>query len=212
MSPRVVPVLASAVVALALAGCTGATPPTSASPALPPASSVSTSSTPTPLPTSRPDTGDVAGAGTGPELSVEPIGADAIGATLTDPAAKAWQIVVAGTGDRSGDRWVLRLETGDVGPVITSTETVGGLTGEPVDRTWLADGSGAARVCSAVLPVCVEAAGLRLPQDGDGTLSARLVVTAPSVPMTVAGATATWPGEPFVLGAWTTTEAFPWGS
>lgn len=215
MSARVAPVLAPVVVALALAGCTGAAriaPPAPSAPSFVTSWFPRSSSAPAPLPASQPDTGDVAGASTGPELSIEPFGTDTIAATVTDPAAKAWRFVVAGTGDRSGDQWVLQVETGDVGPVVTSIETVGGLTREPVDRTSLVDGSPAARVCSVVLPVCVEAIGLRLPQDGDGTLLARLVVTDPAVPLAVTGATATWAGEPFVLGPWTSTAAFPWGS
>lgn len=210
MSPRVAPVLAFAVVSFAVAGCTGAA---SAAPSAPPtpSSSIPTAPVPTRVPTSSPDTGDVT-VGTGPELSVEPRGTGAIAATIADPAAKAWRIVVTGIGDQGGDQWVLEVETGDVSPMITTTETVAGVTGEPVDRSSLADGTGPARVCSTVLPACVEAAGFRLPDNGDGMLSARLVVTDPAASLAVTGATATWPGEPFVLGPWTTTEAFPWGS
>jgi hypothetical protein len=151
----------------------------------------------------------VDGSGT-PELSIEPAGAQAIRVTLADPAAKAWRVVVTGTGSRAADRWVVEVETGDVGPAITTTDTIAGTAGEPQEQPGLEAGDARARICSTVLPVCIVAATVVLPDAGNGTLVLELVRTDAATALGVAAATAGWPADPFVLGPWTTTEAFPW--
>jgi hypothetical protein len=162
-----------------------------------------------PLPTATPDSGNV-DAPVAPELSVEPQTANTIGVTLVDKNAKAWQIVVHGTGDRASNSWVLSIETGDVAPVITTTETKKGVEAQPEEQPSLEMGVTTGKVCSTSLPMCVRLASVRLPRSGNGTLVLALTRTDPAAAMSVAGATARWPTDPFVLGPWTTTEAFPW--
>ncbi len=214
MSPRIAPALA--VVGIVLAGCAGAAVGPVGPVAVVPASpSLATTPDPTAVPapaTLRPDSGDVAADPSGPQLSVEPVASQTIRVTLVDPAAKAWRLAVEGTVDHAGDGWVLQVETGDTGPVITTTETAAGVERQPIEQPALESGGSRGRVCSTVLPVCLRAATVRLPADGDGTLVAELVRTDAAHPLRVAGSTATWPTDPFVLGPWTTTEAFPWGS
>ena len=57
-------------------------------------------------------------------------------------------------------------------------------------------------------------AGRRLPRvappRGNGTLVVQLVRTDPSSALAASAATASWSTDPFVLGPWTTTAAFPW--
>ncbi len=47
--------------------------------------------------------------------------------------------------------------------------------------------------------------------EGDGLFSVRLDLPEAQVPLVIRGGTATWDGEPFVLGPWHDTEAFAWG-
>jgi hypothetical protein len=214
MSPRVTPLFA--VLTVVLAACTGAMAP--AAPGLSAASPAAThavaSPAPTPsaspAPTASADTGNVNAPGT-PDLSIEPAGAQAIRVTLVNPDAKAWRVIVTGTGSQAADAWTLDVETGDVGPVITTTETAAGVVGDPLEQPGLEAGDPAGRVCSAALPVCVVAKSVVLPDGGNGTLVLELVRTETSVALAVSAATAGWPTDLFVLGAWTTTEAFPWG-
>jgi hypothetical protein len=214
MSPRVTPLFA--VLALALAACTGATAPTmpsrpSVSPVpTRPVASPAAAPTGTPAATASADSGNVNAPGT-PDLSIEPVGAQAIRVTLVNLDAKAWSVSVAGTGNQAADAWILDVETGDVGPVITTTEAAAGVAGDPVEQPGLEAGDPAGRVCSTTLPVCVVAKSIVLPDGGNGTLVLELLRTDTSVALAVSAATATWPTDPFVLGPWTTTEAFPWG-
>lgn len=224
MSPRFAPVVALIAVALALAACSGSGtasgtgPPSfvalaAPAPAKPAATAapIATAAAPTARPraTATPDTGNVEAPIT-PELSIELQTANTIGVTLVDRSAKAWQIVVRGTGDRASDRWVLTVETSDVAPVITTTDTKGGVEAQPVEQPGLEMGVTTGKVCSASLPMCVRLASVRLPHGGNGTLVLALTRTDPAAAMAVAGATARWPSDPFVLGPWTTTAAFPW--
>ncbi len=212
MSPRLAPLLAAFIALLAAAACAssaGLSAPPSRAPGrsfaavdVPPASLAPTA-------TRSPDAGNVDGVSY-PELSVERVGEETIQATIRDPAAKAWRLVIAGIGSRAGDRFELAVETGDVRPSITATEIGDDHVVGEMDLSAFADGTGAAGGCHRTLPVCVDSSGFRLPSDGDGAFSVRLTVTDPTVPMTVTGATATWPGEPFILGPWTSTEPFPW--
>jgi hypothetical protein len=213
MSPRVTPLLAA--LSLALVACTSAAAPaapsqagqTSATPN--PAHTTAPTSATTPAATASADTGNVSSVVT-PDFSVEPVGAQTIRVTLVDPNAKAWSFTVAGTGSRAPDAWTVVVETSDVAPAITTTERVAGVAGDPVEQVGLETGDAKGRVCSAVLPVCVIGRTVVLPDGGTGTLVLELVRTDGSVPLAVVGSTAGWPSDPFVLGSWTTTEAFPW--
>lgn len=221
MSPRVAPVLAASLALIVVAGCGASVAPASIvpSPATPthapstqPVTPTAPVPTPVPVATASPDAGNVDGSGSGPELTIEMVSGDTIRATLDDPAAKAWRLVVAGVGERAGDRWEILVETNDVGPAITATEVRAGRVVDTMDLSGFADGTAAAGGCHGTLPVCLSSDGFRLPQDGDGRFSVQLVLPEPGTPLTITGGTATWPGEPFVLGPWTDTEPFPWGA
>jgi hypothetical protein len=219
MIPRSAPALVTALaLGAALAACGAAVAPSpSARPVAQaplPTPVLSPVVTPVPTPASTPAptpiTGDVDGAIGGPELTIEALDDHTIIATLEDPAAKAWRLVVAGTGDRSGERWDLVVETGDIGPVITATEVRNGVAADVLDLTGFWDGTATAGGCHSTLPVCVDADGFDVPE-GDGRFSVRLQLPESGVPLTVTGGTATWDGEPFILGPWRETIAFPWG-
>ena len=235
MPVRIAPVVLATLALLAVAACSAAAPasPSSASPSFAP---IAQAPDPTPIATpthgpdpvvpvvdpvpdpvdspsaTPPDTGDVDGATGAPELTVEDVSADTIQVALVDPVAKAWRLVVAGTGDLATDRWEILVETGDVGPLITATEVRNDKVVDTMDLTGFGDGTAAAGGCHPLLGVCLDSDGFSLPADGNGTFSVRLTLLGPSHPLSVRGGTAGWPSEPFVLGPWTDTEAFPWGS
>ena len=224
MSARTAPALLASLALLAVAGCASAAPaaPASTAPSFTPvaqaprptpiaAPTVSPRQLPTPDPTASPITGDVEGNTGGPELTVEDVSSDTIEVTLGDPAAKAWRLVVAGTGDRAHDRWEIVVETSDVQPVITATEVRNDKVVDVMDLSGFDDGTAAAGGCHPSLGVCLDSDGFSLPADGNGAFSVRLSLQGATVPLTVRGGTAGWPAEPFVLGPWTDTEAFPWG-
>ena len=223
---RPTPVVIVAILAVGLVGCssTPAAPvaPVSPSPSAAaersavtlPASPKPSPATPTAGPTATPDSGNV-NAPVTPALSVETVGAVAIRVTLADPAAKAWRVTVAVPGSAGGPAsatWALTLETGDVAPVITTTDAQDGVAGEPKEQPGLEAGAGTGRVCSVAVPVCVRAASVVLPRDGNGTLVLELGRADTATDLSVTGATAGWTTDPFVLGPWTSTEAFPWGA
>ena len=221
MSPRVAPVLAASFALIVATACGASAAPASIvpspvapthAPSTQPATPTAPVVMPTPVPaaTAVTDAGNVDGSGSGPELTIEMVNGDTIRATLDDPAAKAWRLVVAGVGERAGDRWEILVETGDVGPAITATEVRDGRVVDVMDLSGFADGTAAAGGCHGTLPVCLSSDGFRLPQDGDGQFSVQLVLPEPGTPLSITGGTATWPGEPFVLGPWTNTEPFPW--
>ena len=143
-------------------------------------------------------------------LSVENVDADTIQVTLEDSAAEAWRLVVAGTGAQADDRWEILVETGDIEPLISAREIRGGNVVDVLDLTGFGSGTAAAGGCHSTLPVSLDSTGFSLPADGDGTFSVRLDLPEAGVPLTIRGGTAGWPAEPFVLGPWTDTEAFPW--
>ena len=207
MSPRFAPVFAASLVLLVVAACAAQAdaPATLGSPDPTPIA------WPSPDPaTPRPDAGNVDGI-VYPELTIEAADADTIKVAITDPAAKAWRLVVAGAGALSGERLEILVETGDVGPSILATEVRDGVVVGEMDLSGYVDGTAAAGGCNGTLPVCVDSDGFRLPSDGDGTLAIRLTLIDAGTPLTVTGGTAGWPGEPFILGPWTDTEPFPWG-
>jgi hypothetical protein len=211
MAPRLAPVIAVTIALLAVAACAStaptATPPTS-SPE--PTSTPGPSATPVePVATASPDSGNVDGRRY-PELTVEALGPDAVRVTIADPAARAWRLVIAGTGAGAGDRLDLVVETGDTGPSIIAAEVRGGAVVDEMDLSGYADGTAAAGGCHRTLAVCVDSDGFRLPADDDGTFSVRLAVVDSGPPLTITGGTATWPAEPFILGSWTDTEPFAW--
>lgn len=217
MSPRFSIALAASLALVAVAACSGAssTPVPST-----PAPSVAHGPVPTPvavpsqpaapIPTSTPIIGGVDGDAGGPELTIETLDADTIVATLRDPEAKAWRLVVSGTGELGGERWEIVVETGDTGPVITATEIRGGEVADVLDLTGFYDGTAAAGGCHSSLPVCLDSDGFRVPE-GDGLFSVRLDLPEAQVPLVIRGGAAAWDGEPFVLGDWHDTEAFAWG-
>jgi hypothetical protein len=225
MPARIAPVLLAALAVVALAGC-AASAPSSTAPSFTPvaqaprptpiaAPTLTPDAPRTPAPTATPEdspvVGDVDGSAGGPELTVEDLDADTVQVTLVDPSAKAWRLVIAGTGARAGDRWEIEVETSDIDPVITATEIRGGKTVDELDLSGFADGTAAAGGCHPSLAVCLDSDGFSLPTHGDGAFSARLDLQGAAVPLTIRGGTAGWPAEPFVLGPWTDTEAFPWG-
>jgi hypothetical protein len=222
MPARTAPVVLATLALLAVAGCGAAVPVSS-----PSFTPIEQAPLPTPiaLPTVAPDArpsptdvpaptaiaGDVDGNTGGPELTVQDVDPSTIQVTLQDPAAKAWRLVIGGTGDRSLDRWEIDVETGDVEPVITATEIRNDAVVDTMDLTGFGDGTAAAGGCHASLGVCLDSDGFSLPSDGNGTFSVRLTLQGDaSEALTVRGSTAGWPAEPFVLGPWTDTEAFPW--
>jgi hypothetical protein len=222
MPARTAPLILATLALLAVAGCAASAPASS-----PSFTAVAQAPRPTPiaLPTVAPDPrpspteapsptairGDVDGNTGGPELTVEDVDASTIQVTLRDPAAKAWRLVIGGTGDRSLDRWEINVETGDVEPIITATEIRNDAVVDTMDLTGFSDGTAAAGGCHGSLGVCLDSDGFSLPSDGNGTFSVRLTLQGDaSEALTVGGGTAGWPAEPFVLGPWTDTEAFPW--
>ena len=230
MSPRVAPILAASLALVIVAACGASVPPPSAVPvtavpvpveptrvpspgslaSIPPVVTTAPGASAPPAGTAPSGAGNVDGTGTGPELTIEMVRGDTIRATLDDPSAKAWRLVVAGAGKQARDRWEILVETGDVAPVITATEVRDGHTVDVMDLSGFADGTAAAGGCHRTLPVCLSSDGFRLPQDGDGRFSVQLVLPEPGTPLSITGGTAAWPGEPFVLGPWTDTEPFPW--
>jgi hypothetical protein len=222
MSPRFAPAIVASLALILVAGCAGvassaalpATPSTPASHATDPTPFPVPAVTPDPEPSATPvigDTGDVDGAKGGPELTIVPVDANTIQATIKDPEAKAWRLTIAGTGELGGERWEILVETGDITPIVTATEISGGKVVDVMDLTGFGDGTAAAGGCHSTLPVCIDSDGFRLPDGGDGLFSVRLDLPQAQVPLVIRGGTAAWDGEPFVLGPWHDTEPFPWG-
>ena len=217
MPSRFAPVIAAAVVLFAVAACAGAVvspaSPTAARPsiAVPDPTPVPTA-TPEPTPTPSVNAGDVESQGRGAELTVEFPKPDLLDVTLEDSEAKAWRVIVTGTGDRATDRMEVVVEAGDVGPVITATEVQQGEVVGSIDLSNYFDETMAAGGCHHTLNVCIDSSSFRFSDDGTGRLRIRIQMPDPAAGrLLVTGGTAGWPGEPFVLGPWTDTESFPWG-
>jgi hypothetical protein len=217
MPSRFAPVLAAAAVLLVVAACAGqAVSPVPPSPVPAPV----VVPTPTPVPTAVPEptptptlnAGDVVDQGRGGELTVEFPKPDLIDVTLEDGEAKAWRVIVTGTGALAEDRLEVVVEAGDVGPVITATEVQQGEVVGSIDLSGYADDTMAAGGCHHTLNVCIDSSSFQFSDDGTGRLRIRLQMPDPAAGrLLLTGGTAGWPGEPFILGAWTDTEAFPWG-
>jgi hypothetical protein len=209
MLPRFSPVLTAALALLVVAACATPAPasPTAPGSAAPEPTPIVTER---PAPVATPIIGGVDGSAGGPELTIEAIDEDTVRATLLDPGAKAWRVVVTGTGELGGDRWEIAVETGDVAPVITATEVRDGEIVDVLDLTGFYDGTAAAGGCHSTLPVCLDSDGFEVPE-GDGRFSVLLGLPEAQVPLVIRGSTARWDGEPFILGEWRETEAFPWG-
>ncbi len=223
MSHRLAPMVAFALAAGLVAACIAAAPGAPSQPSNPsraPMDATSPSAEPTPGPSASPgrrstnpspspEAGNVNDLPLGPVLSIQSISSRTIQADLDDIDAKAWRIVVAGTGDRADDRLELTVETGDVAPAITLVQIEAGRVVDRADLSGYGDPTATAGRCHASLGVCVDADGIVLPVDGDGHLGVELT-RIDDLSLTVTGETAGWPGEPFILGSWTETDAFPW--
>ena len=217
MPSRFAPVIAAAVVLFAAAACAGAAVSPASPTAVRPPVVVPTRppiATPIaePIPTPSANAGDVESRAVvllRPSSSPKP---DLLDVTLEDSEAKAWRVIVTGTGDRATDRMEVVVEAGDVGPVITATEVQQGEVVGSIDLSNYFDETMAAGGCHHTLNVCIDSSSFRFSDDGTGRLRIRIQTPDPAAGrLLVTGGTAGWPGEPFVLGPWTDTESFPWG-
>jgi hypothetical protein len=215
MSSRLVSVLFIALTLVAVAACASTSQAEPSSPIARPRLVPVPTPVPTPVavptPTPSLNAGAVDGVAPGPDLSIEFPADDTLQVTLQDARAKAWRLVVSGTGEAAQDRLEIVVETGDIGPGISVTEIQQGEAVSVMDLSGYLDGTAAAGGCHATLPVCIDSTGFQLPANGNGLFAVRLRLPEPSVHLVLTGATATWPAEPFVLGPWIETEPFPWG-
>ena len=220
MTPRRAPILAATIALLVVAACatssvapsprTAAGPiPTTPAPTPIVTPSVVPSATPSPTPPT--DEGNVDG-NVFPELTVETIDPSTLRVTLDDPSARAWRLVIAGSGDLRYDRLEIEVETSDIEPVITAREIRDSEVVSEMDLSGYADGTAAAGGCHATLHVCIDSDGFRLPHNDNGRFRVRLSVADASGPLAITGSTAGWPGEPFILGPWVTTDTFAWSA
>jgi hypothetical protein len=141
-----------------------------------------------------------------PELSVSRGGGHLI--DLLDPEARAWWIVVSGTGANEGDRLEIVAEVGDIWPGAAVRIYVGGELVDTTDMNGLI-GNPTAIVggCHPTLGLCFSSAGVDIRPD-DGRLSVTLDGVA-ATQVEIHGATASWDGEPYILGPWRGTETVP---
>jgi hypothetical protein len=139
-----------------------------------------------------------------PELTVSTDGPGYV-IEIVDPTAKAWRIVVTGTGALATDRLELLVETGDIAPGVQVTTVIGGLTTDVNDLGGIVSTpTSAAGGCHPRLELCYSSGGIGidLERGSVGVVLERLEGGA----FTIVGATAGWPGEPFVLGPWRATD------
>ncbi len=221
MTPRRALLFVASIAILVAAACTA---PIAAAPSAPSSGPVSTAPTPTPIPvptvtpvtpTATPtppvDEGNVEG-DIYPELAVEAIDAQTLRVTLDDPSAKAWRLVIAGSGDLRYDRLEIEVVTSDVAPLITAREIRDSEVVSEMDLSGYAFGDGAAGGCHATLGVCIDSDGFRLPKNGNGRFRFRISVADVTGPLAITGSTAGWPGEPFILGSWVDTDTLNWSA
>lgn len=202
------PAIAAAVVLAGtfLAGCAGApglgsTPPTESPSAPTPSQAYG------PYPT-LPVTGGQPPVGNTdrqyPELSVSR--GEGYLVDLVDPEARAWWIVVSGTGANEGDRIEIVAEVGDIWPGAAVRVYIGGELVDTTDLNGLIGNPTAiAGGCHPTLGLCFSSAGVDIRPD-EGHLSVTLQGRAPGL-LEVRGATASWDGEPYNIGSWRGTEA-----
>jgi hypothetical protein len=143
-----------------------------------------------------------------PELAVSSGGPGYV-VELTDPTAKAWRIVV--TGRTPGDRLELLVEVGDIVPGVLVTTVVGGVVVDEHDLTGIvATPTSAAGGCHPALQACYSSGGIDI--DLDAGRIGLVIEQIEATGLSIAGATADWPDQPFVLGPWRTTEVFDTGA
>lgn len=141
-----------------------------------------------------------------PELGVEPLDG-AYRVSVTDPAAKAWRIHLIGTGPTAGDAIELIVEVGDVAPGAAAWFLVGGQYVDVLEFGSLVGmDTAAAGGCHQTLEICVGSDDIAV-DPVTGTLTVDFEVIGDDA-VAIQGATADWPGEPFVLGDWRTTAPF----
>jgi hypothetical protein len=197
-------------VALLAAACAAQRPATVPSPSRGPSQPPSTGMPATPSPTrpaaTLPPTGN-----TGerfPELAVSSGGPGYV-VELTDPTAKAWRIVV--TGRTPGDRLELLVEVGDIVPGVIVTTVVGGQAVDEHDLTGIVSTpTSAAGGCHPVLQACYSSGGIDI--DLDAGRIGLVIEQIEATGLSITGATAGWPDQPFVLGPWRTSETFQTGA
>lgn len=185
---------------LLIAACAGPSPtPLPATP-VPDASPAAS-----PSPIESPDQGNVGGGY--PELAVEE--RDGYIVTVTDPEARAWRFDVRGLGLLGEDRLEVIVEVGDITPGAEGRIHIRGALVDVIDMNGMVgDSTVAAGGCHPTLHLCVGSDGLGIdPETGAATL---VITRIEPGSVAIQGATADWPGEPFVLGPWRTTE--PYGS
>ncbi|MEX2012066.1 MAG: hypothetical protein WEF51_07520 [Chloroflexota bacterium] len=139
-----------------------------------------------------------------PELSVSR--GDGYIIDLVDPEARAWWVVISGTGGNEGDRIEIVAEVGDIWPGAAVRVYVGGELFDTTDMNGLIGNRTAiAGGCHPVLDLCFSSAGIDIRPD-DGRLTVALQGAAAGA-FGIRGATASWAGEPYILGPWQGTEA-----
>lgn len=144
-----------------------------------------------------------------PELSVERNADGTLRVSVTDPTAKAWRIIVAGTADRSDDRLELEAQVGDVEPSVVVREIDGDAVIDQQDLTGLSgELTAAAGGCHRTLPVCWASADLSPPAADGPTFAVDLALLDPDVELAIQGASADWLGEPFLVGPWRVSDPF----
>ena len=124
--------------------------------------------------------------------------------TLEDAAARAWRVVVAGTGglfSGTGSRSSSRRATSDRSS--RRRRSVDGRARRRHRPHFYGEDTAAAGELPRTLDVCVDSSSFTFADDGTGRLRIRLNMPDPaSGALTITGGTAGWPAEPFVLGPW----------
>ena len=139
-----------------------------------------------------------------PELSVS-LG-DGFLIDLVDPEARAWWIVISGTGASAGDRIEIVAEVGVIWPGAAVRVYVAGELFDTTDMNGLIGNQTAvAGGCHPTLDLCFSSAGVDIRPD-DGRVSVA-VQGAAAGSFEIRGATAGWDGEPYILGPWRGTDA-----